>query len=289
MRSDGLGQLMRIGNRTTEGTGYQHALSRAGVLDDIMAGDAAQFEGKTLADHAGDTADKTRIGLGEVDGRKDAMGTQARRQARTDAPDVFRFDAAQEGRAAGRIDWHHDHAAARLVGLGPLVGQLAQHLGRSHPQGDRDARALQHVGPDAQAQRPRIGVRHIGKPQEGLVDRIHLEVACLLAEGGHHAFGEIAVDLEVGREDPDAMGFASTTDFEIRRTHRDTQRLGLGRTRDHAAVVVRQHHDRHADQRRVEGTLARGVEIITVGEGAEHGVSSGARRRPLSPRYGIPA
>ena len=89
---------MRVGDGSSEGTGYQHALARAGVLDDIMAGDAAQLERKAFTDHAGDAANKTRIGLREVDRRKDAMGAQAGRQTRADAPNVFGFDAAQEGR-----------------------------------------------------------------------------------------------------------------------------------------------------------------------------------------------
>ena len=41
VRSDGFGQLMRVGDGPSEGTGDQHALPRTGVLDDIMAGDAA--------------------------------------------------------------------------------------------------------------------------------------------------------------------------------------------------------------------------------------------------------
>ena len=148
VRGDGFGEFERVGDGAAEGTRDQHAFPRTGVLDDIVAGDAAQLEGETFADHAGDAADETRIGFREVDGRKDAVRAQAGRQARADAPDVLRFDAAQEGRAAfdrGRDD---DHAATGLIGLGPLVGQFAQHLRRGHPQRDRDARALQHVGPD---------------------------------------------------------------------------------------------------------------------------------------------
>ena len=148
VRGDSLGEFERVGDRPAEGTRDQHALPRTGVLDDVVTRDTAQLEGETFADHAGDAADETRIGFREVDGRKDAMRAQAGRQARADAPDVLRFDAAQEGRAAfdrGRDD---DHAATGLIGLGPLVGQFAQHLRRGHPQRDRDARALQHVGPD---------------------------------------------------------------------------------------------------------------------------------------------
>ena len=217
------------------------------------------------------------------------MRTKARRQSRADAPNVFRFDATQEGVATLHRGRHDNHAAAGLVGLRPLIGQFTKYLRRGHSQRNRDAGELEDIGADTQPQGLRIGIGHVGKPQECLVDRIDLKVARLFAQRGHHAFGEIAVDLEVGREDPDAMGFAGTTHLEIRRAHRDTERLGFGRTRDHAAVVIREHHDRHADQRRIEGSLARGVEVIAVGEGAEHGVSSGARRRPLFPRYGIPA
>ena len=227
VRGDGLGEFERIGDGTAEGARDQHALPRTGVLDDVVAGDAAQLEGETFADHAGDAADETRIGLREVDGRDDAMRTETRRQARSDAPDILRFDAAQEGRTPfdrGRDD---DHAAAGLIGLGPLVRQLAEHLRRSHPQRDRDARALKDIGPDTQPQGLRLRIGHVGEAEEGLVDRIDLQIARLLAEGGHDALREIAVDREVGGEDADAVGFAGATHLEIGRAHRDTQRLGF--------------------------------------------------------------
>ena len=289
MRGDGFGELEGVRDRTTEGTRHQHALPRAGVFDDIMAGDATQLEREAFADHAGDAPDEPGVGLGEIDRGQDTVGAQAGREAGADAPDVFRFDASQEGGATFDGSRHDDHAAARLVGLGALIGQLAEDLRRGHPQRDRDAGPLQDIGPDAQPQGLGIIIRHVGETQEGFVDRIDLEVTRLLSEGGHHALGEIAVDGEVGREDADAVRFAGPTHLEIGRAHRDAQRLGFGRTRDHAAVVVREHHDRHADERRIEGALARGVEVVAVGEGAEHGVSSGARRRPPSPRYGIRA
>ena len=289
VRGDGFGEFERVGDGTSEGARHQHALPRTGVFDDIVTRDTAQLEREAFADHAGDATDEARIGFGEIDGRKDAVGTQAGGQAGPDTPDVLRFDATQEGRAPFDRGRHDDHAAAGLVGLGPLVGQLAEHLGRGHPQRDRDAGALQDVSADTQAKGLGIVVGHVGEPQESFVDRVDLEVTRLLAEGGHDAFGEIPVDREIGREDAHTVGFTGATHFEIRCAHRDAQRLRFGRTRHHAAIIVRQDHDRHADQRRVEGALARGVEVIAVGEGAEHGVSSGARRRPPSPRYGIRA
>jgi hypothetical protein len=77
VRGDGLGEFERVGDGTSERTRDQHALPRTGVLDDVVAGDPAQLEGETFADHAGDAADETRIGFREVDGREDAMRAQA--------------------------------------------------------------------------------------------------------------------------------------------------------------------------------------------------------------------
>jgi hypothetical protein len=59
------------------------------------------------------------------------------------------------------------------------------------------------------------------------------------------------------------------------RTHGDAERLGFVAARDHAAVVVRQHHDRTPAQLRLEHALARHIEIVAVDEGerARHGYS----------------
>ena len=164
MRGDGFGEFERIGDGASEGTRDQHALPRTGVLDDVVAGDPAQLEGETFADHARDAADETLISFGEVNRREDTMGTEAGGQTGSNTPDVLRFDPTQEGRTPFDRGGDDDHAAAGLIGLGPLVSQFAEDLGRGHPQRDRDTRALEDIGADTQPEGLRIGVGHIGEP-----------------------------------------------------------------------------------------------------------------------------
>ena len=116
--------------------------------------------------------------------------------------------------------------AAGLVGLRSLIRQFAQYLGRGHPQRNRDARPLQDIRADTEPQGLRISIGHIREAQECFVDRIDLEVARLLAEGGHHAFGEIAVDGEVRREDFTGFEHVFTGHFHKRQTQRNITYIG---------------------------------------------------------------
>ena len=73
--------------------------------------------------------------------------------------------------------------------------------------------------------------------------------------------------------------------IEMGEAEADAETLGLAGARHDAPVVIRQHHDGYANQRRIQHALARGVEVIAVGEGAEH-VSNVAPLRRRLPRYG---
>ena len=213
------------------------------------------------------------------------MGAEAGGETRAHAPDILGLDAAQEGPPTLDIERHHQATTRIGIGLRPFVGEFAEHLRRRHPHGDGDACALQHIGANAQAQRPRVGFGHVGEAQESFVDRIGFEIARMFGEDRHHAFGELAIDAEVGREHLDAMRFADALHLEVRRAHRDPEPFGLAGTGHDAPIVVRQHHDGHPDQRRVQDALAGGVEVIAVGEGAQH-VSNVAPPRRRLPRYG---
>ncbi len=77
--------------------------------------------------------------------------------------------------------------------------------------------------------------------------------------------------------DPSCRQFALV--LEERRAHRDAEVLDLLAPRDDAVVVVREHRDRHADERRVEDALARAVERRAVYEGEQPQRPRRRRRR----------
>ena len=114
--------------------------------------------------------DKGRIALGEVSGGENAMGPQAGAESGAHAPDILCLDASQKGPAALDIKRYDQATTCIGVGLRPFIGKFAQHLRSAHSHGHRDACAFQHIGANAQPQRTRIGLGHIGKAQEGLVD-----------------------------------------------------------------------------------------------------------------------
>ena len=88
-----------------------------------------------------------------------------------------------------------------------------------------------------------------------------------LDENAHHAAAHVAVERVIARPHHDA-GLAETLAAQMPgRAHLDAERFRFVRSRDDAAVIVRQHHDRLAAQGRLKDALAGGVEIVAVDEG----------------------
>ena len=151
MGGHGLRELGRVADRPAEGTGHHHALAGARVLDDVVTGDAAEFQGEAFTNHPGDAAHEGGVGLGEVEGANDAVRPQARGETRPDAPDILAVDAPQELLAPGVVVGDDEDAAGSAVGLRPLVGEFAEDLRGAHAERDGDAGGAEHGLLDAQA------------------------------------------------------------------------------------------------------------------------------------------
>ena len=158
------------------------------------------------------------------------------------------------------------HPAAGWGLLGGAVGDLGEGFGRRDPDAYGDAGPLQH----GRAQLTGVRLEAIfesGQAQERLVDAVDLKLGRKPCEGLHHAGAEIAIQGVVARSDDHAL----LKKFHLLEVpgvaHDDAEGLGLVRARDHAPVVVRQHHHRLADQRRLKQPLAGRVEVVAVHQG----------------------
>src|SRR5690606_20058288 len=136
------------------------------------------------------------------------------------------------------------------------------------------------------------GVFSHGEPEERLVDGVHLDVVGERPQCLHHAAGHVGVEGVVAGEDGGADGLQPAPALEERLARPDAGRLDLGRGRDHAPVVVREHGDGAPRERGVEGPLARAVERRAVHEGEEtarmrlwggHGSGSDERGSSMRP------
>jgi hypothetical protein len=88
--------------------------------------------------------------------------------------------------------------------------------------------------------------------EKGFVDRVNFEIGRETAQHVHHPAAHIAVEGVIARPHDHAGSREPIFVQMPRRAHGDAKRLGFVAARDHATVVVRQHHDRPAAQLRLE-------------------------------------
>ncbi len=153
-----------------------------------------------------------------------------------------------------------------LILLRHVIGDFGERLGRRDADRHRNPGPLKHGG----AQRPGMAFEaraEAAEAEKGFVDRIDFEIGRETAQHAPHARAHIAVERVIARPHDDAGGFETIAMQMPWRAHGDAERLGLVAARDHAAVVVRQHHDRPAAQLRLKHALARHIEIVAVDEG----------------------
>jgi hypothetical protein len=79
--------------------------------------------------------------LGDLTHRPDPALVQLLRRDGADAPEPLDRQRMQEGQLAAAR--HHEQA----IGLGHAAGHLGEELRPRHPDGDRQADALEHVAP----------------------------------------------------------------------------------------------------------------------------------------------
>ena len=188
----------------------------------------------------------------------------------SDAPHVAKVHLRQRCGLLLVIGEVADSSAGGVL-LGGAVRDLGEGLGRADPHAHRDPSFLEDGGTRLPGEGGRIGKAR--EAEEGLVNRVHLQVRREVAQHAHHPGGEVAVEGVVGTAHLHApaleLGAAQVPGV----AHLDPERLGLVAARDHAAVVIGQHHHRHAAQLGLKQPLARGVEVVAVDEGdwAAHG------------------
>ena len=164
-------------------------------------------------------------------------------------------------------------AGALRPAFGGCIGQLGQGLGAGDADADRDARPLLHPGLQAMAEGVQ-GFGQAGQIGEHLVDAVALQARHQGRQGAHHPVAEIAIEGIVGTEGRHFAAPGQFAHLEPGRRHGDAQALGLGRTGDHAAVIVGQHHHRAPGEIGAENPLATAIEGVAVDQ-RQHRLSHG--------------
>ena len=112
--------------------------------------------------------------------------------------------------------------------------------------------------------------------EEALVDTVDLDARRLGGQDAHHPFRQIAIERVVRGQHRDIVAFDEALRLEQRDAHGDAERLGLLGAGDDAAIVVGQHDDGAAGERRLEHPLARGIEVVAIDQ-ADRGHGPNAR------------
>src|SRR5271154_3948381 len=107
--------------------------------------------------------------------------------------------------------------------------------------------------------------------EEALVDRVRLDGRDHRPETIAHSSREVTVERVVGAEDLNLFSMDQGAKFELGVAHLDPKRLGLVRTGDGAAVVIREHDDRNALQIGAKDAFAGDIEIVAVDESKNFG------------------
>ena len=109
-----------------------------------------------------------------------------------------------------------------------------------------------------------LPVGDAGEVAEDFVDRIRLHAWHHVGDGALKASGHRLIELVIGREHRNALGYAKAAHFEVRCAALQTQRFGFLRERNDAAVVVAQDHNGLFAKFGTENTLCAAIEGITV-------------------------
>jgi hypothetical protein len=157
-------------------------------------------------------------------------------------------------------------AAAGQVFLGAVVRHLGERFSHGDADRDRDTGPLQHALPQQACLRFKSGWFEVAETEESLVDRVELEIGCGLGKDTHHARAHVAIERVVARAHAQNILADALAHHMPRLAHYDAERFGLVRARDHAAVVVGEHDQRHATQLRLKHALATGVQVVAVHE-----------------------
>jgi hypothetical protein len=103
-----------------------------------------------------------------------------------------------------------------------------------------------------------------GQAENGLVDGVDFEIGREACEDAHHPRAHIAIERVIAGSHDHALAAELLLIEMPGRAHGNAERFCLVAARDHAAVVVRENHDRLAPEIRLKETLARCVEIIAI-------------------------
>ena len=115
---------------------------------------------------------------------------------------------------------------------------------------------------------------HAVEPDEALVDGVTEILGGFLPDDSHHAGGQFAVELVVGREDGDLLVGELLLQLEVREACLDAEFLGLVGAGDDAAVVVGEDDDGFAVEVGPEDPLAGHVAVVAVDDAVHRAISS---------------
>nr|WP_256720238.1 hypothetical protein [Pseudomonas alcaligenes] len=182
--------------------------------------------------------------------------------AGANAPDFFYGHGLEQLVAPRGVTDIHDTSGLLLPTLGGVIGELGQCLGRGDTNANRDAGLLSDFCLYLATYRlQRFGQPgHIGK---GFVDAIDLDAREAAFQDRHHTLAHVAIEGVVAAEGDDAVALEVASDLVEQGAHFH-ERLGIGRTGNHAAVVVAEYYDGRAQQVRAKHALATGVEAVAV-------------------------
>jgi hypothetical protein len=155
------------------------------------------------------------------------------------------------------------------LGLGQVVGNLGQGLGRADADRDRDAGVAFDRRPDQAGIVGQTPALEPGEIKKRLVDAVELDLGGEGAQRVHDAAAHVAVEGIIAGEDGDAVPGQFLLVEVVGVTHGEAEGFGLVTAGDDTAVIVRQHDDRAALQSRAEHALTADVEIVTVGQGED--------------------
>ncbi len=158
----------------------------------------------------------------------------------------------------------HDHPAVLRVFLRERGGDLRRHFRRADTDRDGDARPLPDGAPDLL--RIILLMAAIVEVDEGLVNRVVLEGGHEPADGVEHPARDVSVQSVIRGEPGHIVLLDDGSGLEERHPHREPQSFAFSTTGDDVAVVVREHHDGLAVERRLERPLARDVKSVRIDE-----------------------
>ena len=121
------------------------------------------------------------------------------------------------------------------------------------------------------------------KVQKHFIDGINFNVWDKFQNGTHHPSRHVVVQRVIGGPNHHLMTIESISTLERGFTHTNASIFGLLRSRDHASIVVGQHHDGSSFKLGLEDPFARRVKVVAIRQGV-HRVTVGGRQRSPRPK-----